>query len=124
MARSEAYDRHPEHRVEIDPEPHRVRVSWRGEPVAESERARCVLESRYAPVYYVPREDVRMGLFEPSAHTTHCPFKGDATYYSLHRNGEVLENVAWSYEEPFDQVAGIRGHLAFHADRVSIEADR
>jgi len=59
-----------------------------------------------------------MGLFEPTQHRTHCPFKSDASYYSLKVDGKVAENAVWMYEEPFPGVAAIKGHLAFYPDRV------
>lgn len=116
---------YPDHRVEIGPSRARVRVTWRGEVIAESARAIEMREgqskSRISPVvYYLPREDVRMERFARTTHSTHCPFKGDASYYSL-KDGP--ENAAWSYENPYDEMAAIKDHLAFYPDRVdAIEA--
>lgn len=119
------FKQYPGHHVEIAPSRARVRVLWRGEVIADSRRAIEMREgeskSRVSPVvYYVPREDVRMERLARTAHGTHCPFKGDASYYSL-KGG--AENAAWSYETPYDEMAAIQGHLAFYPDRVdSIEA--
>lgn len=119
------FSRHPGHHVDLQPSRARVRVTWQGEVIADSRRAIEMREgesrSRVSPVvYYIPREDVRMERFERTAHATHCPFKGDASYYSL-KGGS--ENAAWSYESPYDEMAAIKGHLAFYPDRVdSIDA--
>ncbi|MDJ0787544.1 MAG: DUF427 domain-containing protein [Myxococcota bacterium] len=121
MARATAYDEHPEHKVEIDAEPTSVRVVWNGHVLADSPRARILREGRYPAVAYVPREDVDMSKLERSEHTTYCPFKGTASYYSLVHDAERSENTVWTYEDPYDQVEGISGHLAFYADRVEIE---
>jgi uncharacterized protein (DUF427 family) len=131
MTRSVAWDEHPEHRIEIDEERVALRVTAGGELLAETTRGLHLREGRYPPVVYVPRADVRMDRLRRSAHTTHCPFKGDATYYDLadSEDGDVdagreraaHEQLAWSYETPFDQMEPIRGHLAFYPDRVEIE---
>lgn len=78
-------------------------------------------EKTYRPVVYFPLDDVNRAVLAPSDHRTHCPIKGDASYYSIAANGETLENAAWTYPEPFDMVAGIRDHLAFYPDKVSVE---
>jgi len=127
MTRSTAYDRFPEHRIEIDPPSLRVRVQVGDLLLAESVRALRLREDRYPPIVYIPREDVRMERLQRSPKTTHCPFKGDASYYDprVHETTDepapAPEPIAWSYEDPFDQVRAIRDHLAFYADRVSIE---
>lgn len=121
MARSEAFARFPEHTITIQPEPRRVRVRAGGEIVAETADALRLDEARYAPCYYVPRKDVRMELLERSDHTTHCPFKGDAAYYTLRVGGREEPNAVWTYEAPFDEVEAIREHLAFYTDRVELE---
>lgn len=121
MARSSAYDRFPDHKIEIEDADHGVRVVWQGRTVAETRRAKRLLEGTYPAVYYVPIEDAERSLLARTDHTTHCPFKGDASYYSLCSGETVDENAVWVYEDPFDQVAAIRDHIAFYADRVTIE---
>ena len=85
-------------------------------------------EGNYPPVYYLPRKDVKMERLIRTSHTTHCPHKGDATYYSL-CNGRTARNAVWSYEQPLEQVKAIKDHLAFYPgqsrrDRLQSEADR
>lgn len=95
----------------------RVRVIFNGEVVADSREAIRLEEGAYPPVYYVPRKDVKMERLIRTSHTTHCPHKGDATYYSL-SNGRTARNAVWSYEQPFVQVEAIKDHLAFYPDKV------
>jgi uncharacterized protein (DUF427 family) len=112
------YAKHPEHRITTKPAGARVRVKVKGEVVADSREAIVLQESRYPPVYYLPRKDVKMERLARTSHSTHCPFKGDASYFSF-VNGH--ENAVWSYEQPYDEVAAIREHLAFYPDKAEIE---
>ena len=81
-------------------------------------------EGRYPPVYYLPRQDVRMDLLRRTGHHSHCPYKGDASYWTLRVGDREAENAVWSYADPFDQVAGIKDYLAFYQDRVdAIQVD-
>lgn len=111
------YRKHPEHRVETKRAGVRVQVVFNGEVIADSENAITMEESGYAPVFYVPRRDVKMERLGRTTHRTHCPFKGDASYFTI-SNGRTSENAAWSYEQPFDEVSVIKEHLAFYPDRV------
>ncbi len=108
-----------ERRITLAPAGGPVAVAVGGREVARSERAVRLEEDGYPPVLYIPRGDVRMDLLEPSDTRTHCPFKGDATYFSLAGEGGVRD-LAWSYEEPKPGVGGIAGHLAFDARKASI----
>ena len=121
MTRPEVYDRYPEHTVEVEAEPRRVRVRWQGREIAHTDRARVLREADYPPVFYLPLASVDPDVLEKTDHTTHCPFKGDASYYSLRGDAGTDPNAVWSYESPFEPVAAIRGHVAFHPDRVEIE---
>ena len=103
--------------IEIRPAGKRVRVIFNHEVIAESSDALVMAEGKYPPVYYLPRKDVKMERLIRTSHTTHCPHKGDATYYSV-SNGRTVRNAVWSYEQPLSQVAAIKEHLAFYPDKV------
>jgi uncharacterized protein (DUF427 family) len=106
--------------IVIRPAGTRVRVTFNGELVADSLEALRLEEGSYPPVYYVPRKDVKMERLIRTSHSSHCPHKGDATYYSV-CNGQTARNAVWSYEDPFANVVAIKGLLAFYPDRVAIE---
>jgi uncharacterized protein (DUF427 family) len=116
--RSPASQRHPEHHIEVRPSGVRARAEFAGRTIAESTRALRVLESRHGPVLYFPRNDVVLDCLEPSGHTTFCPFKGTASYFSVRVGSEVAPDAVWTYADPYDDVAELRGHLAFYAERI------
>ena len=108
-------------KIDIAPVRGEITVRIGGTVVARTPRAVELCEEGYGPVVYVPRADVKLELFERSERTTHCPYKGDANYYSLAAGGQNTENIAWTYETPLEQVSDINGHLAFYTDRAEIE---
>jgi uncharacterized protein (DUF427 family) len=108
-------DPHKTHRIDIERGPARVLLG--DEVIAESERAVLLSETGYPVRAYIAREDISASI-EPSSKTSFCPFKGDASYWTV----AGLEDVAWSYEDPKAEVEEIRGRLAFYPDRVTIEA--
>jgi uncharacterized protein (DUF427 family) len=111
----------PDHPITIEPNPRRVRVVFNGRVVAETTRALTLEEASLKPVQYIPRADADMRLFVRSAHSTHCPYKGDAAYFSLSVDGRTAENAVWTYEAPFPAMAQIKEHLAFYprcVDRI------
>ncbi len=103
-----------DHALYLEDSPRRVRARFNGETVADSRRVKLLHEAGLLPVYYFPEEDVRMDLLEESDHTTHCPFKGDASYWSVRVGDEVAENAAWSYPEPIDSAPPFSGLIAFY----------
>src|ERR687885_816489 len=103
--------------------PKRVRVTFNGETVADSGRVKLLHETGHLPVYYFPEEDVRMHLLEESGHTTHCPFKGVAAYWSVDAGGKRVGDLVWSYQEPIPEAGKIKGHLCFFNERVDLEVD-
>jgi len=112
----------PDHPITIASNPNKVRVVFDGQVIAETDRALSLKEAAYPPVQYIPREDVRMDLLQRVSHTTYCPYKGDAAYYSIAVDGKTAANAVWTYEQPYAAVASIEGKLAFYPDRVdSIE---
>ena len=113
----------PGYRVDLEPSTIRIRVRFDGEIVSDSRRTLVVRETKHDPVIYFPREDVRFERLERTRHQTFCPFKGDASYWSLRVGDRIEENVAWSYESPFDEVAGLKDYIAFYPDRVEWDDD-
>ena len=107
--------------IEISPHVGTVRVTWRGREIAASERALDLVEGGSRAVLYVPREDADMSVFAPTSKRTHCPHKGEASYFTLQADGASDADAVWSYETPFDAVVAIEGHLAFYPNRVRIE---
>jgi uncharacterized protein (DUF427 family) len=110
----------PDHPITIKLNPKRVQVTFSGHLIVDTRGALALKEADYPTVFYIPREDVETAVLGRTAHTTHCPYKGDAAYYTLSRDGQVLENAVWSYEDPYPAVEQIRGYLAFYPDKVAI----
>jgi uncharacterized protein (DUF427 family) len=117
------YRKYPDHRVDLEPSSQRVRVEFDGELIAESDRTLIVRETRHDPVVYFPRDGVRFDRLERTDHETFCPFKGEASYWTLRVGDRVEENAVWSYEDPFDEVADLKDYVAFYPDRVDWQRD-
>ena len=112
----------PDHPITVTPSDAHVVVRAGGKVIADTRRALALQEANYPLVYYIPREDAEMDALERTDHASYCPYKGEASYYSV-RGGSA--NAVWSYEAPYDAVAEIEGHLAFYPDRVDgIEVSR
>ena len=110
----------PDHPITIASASRRWRARFNGRVVADSTATLVLKEASYPPVIYFPRADVAMDVLSRTERSTHCPYKGDAAYFTLTVDGLVAPNVIWSYETPFPAMAAITGHLAFYADRVDI----
>jgi uncharacterized protein (DUF427 family) len=108
----------PDHPITIARNANRVRVIFAGQAIADTTRALTLREAGYAPVQYIPRADVVMSLLKATAHASHCPYKGDANYFSIFADGRTADNAVWSYEQPYPAMAEIAGHLAFYPNRV------
>jgi uncharacterized protein (DUF427 family) len=108
----------PDHPITIERNNRRVVVSVAGRVVADTTSAVTLREAAYAPVQYIPLEDVDSSLLEASDHSSYCPYKGDASYYSIPDGGERSANAVWQYRDPYPAVAEIKGRVAFYADRV------
>ena len=111
----------PDHPITITANPRRIRVSAGGVVIAETTDALTLKEASYPAVNYVPRKDAKMALLARSERVTHCPYKGDANYFSVNADGKTIENAIWTYETPFPAMTEIAGHLAFYPDKVKIE---
>ena len=109
-----------QHPITIEPASARVTVEAGGTPVADTVAALALQEADYPTIYYIPIADVRPEVLKPSDHTTYCPFKGDASYYSIATEQGEVRDVVWYYGEPYPAVAAIAGHVAFYANRVDI----
>jgi len=107
------------YQLRYEPSTKRVRVEFNSVLVADSTRAIVLHETRASPVYYFPREDVRMDCLVRTTFETHCPFKGNASYWSLRVGDKIAENAVWSYEEPYGDAEAIRGYLSFYRHRIA-----
>jgi uncharacterized protein (DUF427 family) len=108
----------PDHPISIDANPSRVVVTVGGRVIADTRDALTLREASYPPVQYIPRQDVDMTALTRSDHTTYCPYKGDASYYSIPGGGDRSVNAVWTYETPFEAMAQIKDYLAFYPERV------
>jgi uncharacterized protein (DUF427 family) len=108
----------PDHPITITPNPAKVIVRLNGKTIAETNDSLTLREASYPPVTYIPRKDVDMSLLTRSDHETHCPYKGDASYYSIPLGGARSDNAIWTYEHPHDAVSQIKDYMAFYPDRV------
>ena len=111
----------PDHPISITANPKKIRVTANGVVVAETSHALSLKEASYPIVQYIPRVDVDMELLSKTGRSTHCPYKGDASYFSINAGGTTLDNSIWSYEAPFPAMAEITGYLAFYPNKVTIE---
>ena len=107
-----------DHPITVERNPSRVVVTLGGKVIADTAHALTLREAGYPQVHYIPRKDVDMAALTRSQHSTYCPYKGDASYYSIPAGGARSVNAIWTYEDPYEAVAAIRDHLAFYPDRV------
>ncbi|MGI9493282.1 MAG: DUF427 domain-containing protein, partial [Geminicoccaceae bacterium] len=109
---------HRGYRFDIEPSPKYVRIEFNGVTIADSAKVVVMRETRLPPVYYIPREDVRMDLLHRTELHTHCPFKGNASYWNLRVGDRIAENAVWSYEDPFEEAASVKGYVAFYWQKM------
>ena len=108
----------PDHKIEITRYDGRVRASLGGATIADTRSAVALAEDGYGPVFYLPLGDFNADLLRPSDHTTYCPFKGTANYYSIAVGDRIVENAVWYYASPYREVGDIAGRAAFYTDRL------
>lgn len=108
------------HTVVTRPSTDHVEVALKGVVLATTDRPVVLEETGLPTRYYVPKDDIRMDLLRPTTFQTHCPFKGDASYWSVEVEGETFDGIAWEYREPKVGVEDITGHLCFYADRADV----
>ncbi|CAJ0779787.1 hypothetical protein LMG19083_00581 [Ralstonia psammae] len=111
----------PNHPITVESNPRRVTVSLNGFTIADTRLARTLREASYPPVQYIPRDDVRMNNLERTQHHTHCPYKGEASYYTIVAADVRAENAVWTYEQPKPVAREVAGYLAFYPDKVTIQ---
>ena len=108
----------PDHPISIETNPSRVVVTIGGRVIADTRAALTLREASYPAVQYFLRRDVDMAALTRSEHTTYCPYKGDASYYSIPAGGGRSLNAVWTCETPFEAMAQIKDYVAFYPDRV------
>jgi uncharacterized protein (DUF427 family) len=111
----------PDHPIAIAPAGKHLRVRFAGKIIADTTRALALREASYPPVYYIPRADADMSLLLPTERSTHCPYKGDASYFTIAAGDDTADNAVWSYQQPFPAMAEIKDHLAFYPNKVTFE---
>jgi uncharacterized protein (DUF427 family) len=116
-------DMTPGHTISIVPTVAHVEVRLNGRLLAASDRAMKLNETGLPTRYYLPQDDVQMDLLRPTTFHTNCPFKGEASYWSLDLEGETHDGIVWSYETPTAQAAEVRGMLSFYPDRTEVTID-
>jgi uncharacterized protein (DUF427 family) len=110
----------PDHPITVTPAHATITVRLGDRVIAKTDDALVLQESTYPAAYYLPLDAVDPDVLEPSTHHTYCPYKGDASYYSLRQGETFSKNAVWSYVTPYDAVSEIAGHVAFYPDRVDI----
>jgi class 3 adenylate cyclase/uncharacterized protein (DUF427 family) len=113
LAESPPARAHDGYRLSLEPEPRRIRAEFQGETIADSRNVLVMHETRLAPVFYFPRGDVRMDRLVESDRTTHCPFKGNASYWTIRVGEKTAAEAAWSYETPYDESSSVEKYIAF-----------
>lgn len=109
-----------DHPITVEPGAARVVASANGRTIADSTATLALREAGYPVVHYFPRADVDMSALERTEHASYCPYKGDASYFSIRTDDGLLDNAVWTYEQPHQAVAGIREYVAFYPDRVEV----
>lgn len=112
------YEAHPEHKIDVSLKGALIQVVFNGEIIASSDRALLMAESRHSPVFYFPRDAVKMSLLEKTDLTSTCPFKGAASYWTIKVSDREAISAVWSYEDPLREVAGIQDYMAFYWDKM------
>ena len=110
----------PDHPITLTRNPRQVRVRFQDHIIAASDHVLTLQEGTSAPVHYFPRGDVETGFISKTTHTTNCPYKGDASYFTFYMNGDMLENAVWSYETPYPAMEEIKDLLAFYPNKFEI----
>jgi uncharacterized protein (DUF427 family) len=117
-ARFTDYTLDPGHTIELQPHTGSARILWNGQVIAKSDHALKLLERNHDAVFYFPQSDVSLDVLERTDHATHCPYKGDASYWTLRSGDSAADNAVWAYESPIDVVDGVKDLMAFYLDSM------
>jgi uncharacterized protein (DUF427 family) len=117
------HPRSPYTRVDILASSRHVRVEVGGTTIAESTSPRLLFETGLPVRYYLPKTHVRMDLLAPTETVSHCPYKGQAEWWSVRANDGVHADLAWSYRAPFAESQKVAGLIAFYNEKVDIYVD-
>ena len=120
---SPGFQRNPSHTITAEPFDGVVTVAFSDAILASTDKALVLREANYPPVFYIPFEDIYFELLKRSDTSTHCPYKGNASYWNASAAGEAVNDVVWAYERPFDEMTEIKDHGAFYPNKVRIEAN-
>ncbi|WP_353642231.1 DUF427 domain-containing protein [Mesorhizobium sp. WSM2239] len=120
---SPGFQRNPSRRITVEPFDGAVTVTFSDAIIASSGEALVLREEDYPPVFYIPFKDIYFDFLTRSNTSTHCPYKGDASYWDVSAVGESAKDIMWAYEAPYDEMARIKDHGAFYPDKVRIEAN-
>jgi uncharacterized protein (DUF427 family) len=115
---SPGFQHNPSRRISVEPFAGAVTVTSSDFVIAQSKKALVLREEDYPPVFYIPFEDIHFDALTRTDTSTHCPYKGDASYWAA----GAVKDVMWAYEHPYDEMVRIKDHGAFYPDRVKVEA--
>ncbi len=117
------FEKHPNYQVDITPTDDHVRILLGEQCLADSRRPLKVTETRHHPVWYLPLADVDAACIEATDHSTYCPFKGHASYWTVNLAGSELENSLWAYQDPYTECEPLKDHVGFYMDRFVLEVN-
>ncbi len=117
------FEKHPDYQVEIKPTDDHIRILFGDHCLADSRRPLMVTESRHHPVWYLPLADLDAQVIEPTDHSTFCPFKGHASYWTVTVADSTLENSVWAYQDPYRECEPLKDHVGFYMDRFTLEVN-
>jgi uncharacterized protein (DUF427 family) len=117
------FEQHPKYQVDIQPTKDRVRILVGDQVLLDTTSPLKVTESRHHPVWYLPMADADQSLLSRTDHSSYCPFKGHASYWSIGNSDPALENSVWAYEDPYLECVPLKDYLAFYTDRVNLEVN-
>jgi uncharacterized protein (DUF427 family) len=121
--RAPGFMKHPDYRVDVSPTDDHIRILHGDRCIADSRRPLKVTESRHQPVWYLPLSDVDPSVIEATDHTSYCPFKGHASYWSVTAGSSRLENSIWGYLSPYRECELLSEHVGFYVDLFTLEVN-